>query len=100
MEFPLGFVDFLSPPTLLIIGVLAILLYGERLPEVARSFGKQFMQLKKSVQSVREEFESAANDMVNSSDRPAQKVESHTHREEATAPKFEPPPSDSVADTH
>ena len=36
---PLAF-DFLSPSTMLLLAVLAVLLYGERLPEVARGLGQ------------------------------------------------------------
>ena len=39
-----------------VLAVLGVLLYGERLPEVAGSFAKQFMQLKKSVQGIRDEI--------------------------------------------
>ena len=47
-----------SPSMLVILGVLAVLLFGERLPEVARSIGKQFMEFKKSVGGIHEEFRS------------------------------------------
>lgn len=82
----------LSPTTLLILGVIAVLLYGERLPEVARSFGKGFMEFKKGVSSIREDVEGAINSAVSASPAtPAVRHEPAEEREEPTAPKFEPP---------
>ena len=36
-----------NPVTMLVLGALAVLLFGERLPEVARSIGKGLMEVKK-----------------------------------------------------
>jgi sec-independent protein translocase protein TatA len=96
-----GLFDILGAPGLLIIGVIAILLYGERLPEVARSFGKQFMEFKRSVQGIREDFEQAARDAMNSAEQSVQQSVAKPQREdreEATAPKFVPPPAEPVAE--
>jgi sec-independent protein translocase protein TatA len=92
-----GFIDFLSPPTILIVGILAILLYGEKLPEVARTFGKQFLEFKKSLQGIREEFESATREITSTVDRSV-RSEDVSYREEATTPKFEPPPGEAYAE--
>jgi sec-independent protein translocase protein TatA len=81
----------LSPTTLLILGVIAVLLYGERLPEVARSVGKGFMEFKKGVRNIQEDLEGAINSATSTS-TPSHHEEAED-REEATAPKFEPPPS-------
>jgi sec-independent protein translocase protein TatA len=94
-----GFFDLLGSSELLIIAVIAVLLYGERLPEVARSFGKQFVEFKKSLQGIREDIESAASDATSAVTRSVSTVENYD-REEATAPKFEPPPSEPAAQTH
>ena len=51
----------ISPTTLLILGVIAVLLYGERLPEVARSVGKGFMEFKKGVRNIQDDLEGAIN---------------------------------------
>ena len=74
-------------PEMVILGILGVLLFGKRLPEVGRSLGKGLMEFKKGVSGVQEELERAANDT------PRRK--SYTppeDREEATAPRFEPPP--------
>ena len=81
----------LSPTTLLILGVIAVLLYGERLPEVARSVGKGFMEFKKGARNIQDDLEGAINSAT-STDAPS-RYEEPEEREEATAPKFEPPPS-------
>jgi sec-independent protein translocase protein TatA len=79
-----------NPVMMLIIGVIAVLLFGERLPEVARSVGKGLIELKKGVRNIQEEVEGAINSATTSSTTVARKEEP-VEREEATAPKFEPP---------
>jgi len=96
MLLPLAFGDFLGIQGFLILAVIGVLLYGERLPEVAASFGKQLMQLKKSVQGIRSEIESVAFDTKHAVERSMDKAE-ESAREEATAPKFEPPPAEPAA---
>jgi sec-independent protein translocase protein TatA len=96
MVLPLAFLDFLGFQGILLLAILGVLLYGERLPEVAASFGKQFMQLKKSVQGIRNEIESVAFDAKHSVTRSMEQSDDSS-REEATAPKFEPPPAEPAA---
>ena len=96
MLLPLAFGDFLGIQGFLILAVIGVLLYGERLPEVAASFGKQIMRLKKSVEGIRNEIESVAFDAKHSIAQTLEKTED-SFREEATAPKFEPPPAEPVA---
>jgi len=79
-----------NPVMLLILGVVAVLLFGERLPEVARSVGKGFMEFKKGVRSIQEEVEGAINSAATSTTTAARHEEPE-EREESTAPKFEPP---------
>ena len=80
----------LSTHEFLIIGVIAVLLFGNKLPSIARSLGKSVTDFKKGMAGLEEEFHSAAN---NTSSSPRQKVSRYADedREEATAPKFEPP---------
>jgi len=97
MLLPFAFPDIISFQGVLILAILGVLLYGERLPEVAASFGKQLMQLKKSFQGIRNEIESVAFDAKIAVDRSLEKADDFV-REEATAPKFEPPPAEPVAE--
>jgi len=121
MAFPIGLLD-ISPVTLMILGAIAVLLFGEQLPEVARSFGKKFSAFRRSVQNIQDEIRSAAQSATseltsalntsadssspststessgsNGSERKRRSRESDEDYEEATAPKFVPPPSEAVA---
>jgi sec-independent protein translocase protein TatA len=96
MFLPLGFLEFFGLQGILILAVAGLLLYGERLPEVAASWAKQLVELKKSFQGIRNEIESVAFDVKHSVDHSLDKSDDFT-REEATAPKFEPPPAEPIA---
>ncbi len=74
-------------PELLIVGVIALLLFGKRLPEVARSLGKGIVEFKKGVQGIEQEVETATYTKRSSRSVP------DDEREEMTAPKFQPPES-------
>ena len=83
----------LSPVEFVVIGVVAVLLFGNKLPNVARSMGKSLTEFKRGMQDLKEE--------LNVSDsRPTQVRRYHEidDREEATAPKFEPPASEPMLD--
>jgi len=82
-----------GPMEMLIIGVIAVLLFGKRLPEVGRSLGKGLMEFKKGVQGIEEEVDSASRTVSSSTSAAA----SSGDRQEATAPKFEPPKSEPSA---
>jgi sec-independent protein translocase protein TatA len=86
---PLFAFGFESPTTMLILGALAVLLFGERLPEVARPFGKGLMEVRKGMRGIKQEIESAVSSAT--SIDPAPRYQEPENREEATAPKYEPP---------
>jgi sec-independent protein translocase protein TatA len=89
MQPVFAFLD--NPLMILALGAIAVLLFGERLPEVAKSFGKQFMELKNGVHGIQREIENAVHSAASTEVEPRhQALEEH---EEATAPKFEPPPA-------
>ena len=56
----------ISPSTLLILGLLAVLLFGERLPEVARSAGKWFMDVKRNVDGLKSEVRGTIDSAIHS----------------------------------
>jgi sec-independent protein translocase protein TatA len=70
---------------MLIFGMIAVLLFGKRLPEVGRSLGKGLMEFKKGLQGIEDEIQSAASPSTVITD------DERDNRQEATAPKFEPP---------
>lgn len=84
----------LSTTELLIIGIVAVLLFGSRLPSVARSLGKSMTEFKKGLHGIEDEVKSA-------SDRPnrTQSYIPPEDRAEATAPKFVPPATDTAGTT-
>ncbi len=87
-----------GPLSLLVLGALAVMLFGERLPEVARSVGKSLMDLKNGVRGLQRELEDAVNSATSTVDSSPYDAASSTYeapddREEATAPKFDPPPA-------
>lgn len=86
---------------MMFIGVIAILLFGKRLPEVARSLGNSYREFKRNLT----EFHAHVDVMdttytsPNSSSRSRPSSSGTSYRDtddydEATAPRFEPPPSE------
>jgi sec-independent protein translocase protein TatA len=87
-----------DPFMLMLLGALAVLLFGERLPEVAKSVGRGFMEFKRGMQGIQDEIHSAINTATSTAHEESKSnpyLESHSaeseNHEEATAPKFEPP---------
>lgn len=77
-------------PELIIFGTIALLLFGKRLPEVARSLGKGIVEFKKGVRGIEDEVSQStynSSSSVSSAPRPA----ADDDVQEVTAPKFEPP---------
>jgi sec-independent protein translocase protein TatA len=82
---------------MLIIGVIAVLLFGKRLPEVGRSVGKGLLEFKKGLRGIEEELHKATYAVESSPSRSSAGDEAED-REEATAPKFEPPPEEAKSE--
>jgi len=59
----------------LVILIVGLLLFGRRLPEVARSLGKSIVEFKKGIKDVRDD------------------IEDHTRLEPPSTPRIEQPPS-------
>ena len=72
---------------MLIVGVIAVLLFGSRLPGVARSLGKSFVEFKKGVRGIEDE----ANDTIYREPAQVTQGEAANHSESPAAPRFEPP---------
>jgi sec-independent protein translocase protein TatA len=97
MSFCFAFMP--GPTDMLIIGVIAVLLFGKRLPEVSRSVGKGILEFKKGLRGIEEELHRATYASVESSSSPSSIHDAVEDREEATAPKFEPPPEEVKSET-
>lgn len=87
----------LGPTEMIVVGVVAVLLFGNRLPEVARSLGKSMTEFKNGMRGVENELRSTANTANRVATRPAAKFNSVDDRDEPTAPKFEPPAAEPQA---
>jgi sec-independent protein translocase protein TatA len=51
--------NFLSPMDMLIVGIVAVILFGNRLPEVARSLGRSLTEFKKGMQEFEQEVKTS-----------------------------------------
>ncbi len=78
----------LSPAHMLIFGVIAILLFGNRLPTVARSLGRSLSEFKKGMNDLEQDFKSSIYS------EPKQRVtysNPSEQTEQPAGPRFEPP---------
>ena len=74
----------LSPAEMIGIGVVAVLLFGSRLPSVARSLGTSFVEFKKGMRGVEDDLDEAVNS------EPAQ-VKQRSEPTAPSSPQFVPP---------
>lgn len=98
----LGFLDFGS---MVVIGLIAVLLFGGDLPRMGRKFGKVYSEFQRSVGAFKKEVSSVVSDITSEiNDTPTHKnaaprrgkenastSDSDEDLAETVAPKFEPP---------
>ncbi|MHC4106173.1 MAG: Sec-independent protein translocase subunit TatA/TatB [Planctomycetota bacterium] len=65
-----------GPLELIIILVIAVLLFGRRLPEIARGLGKSLTEFKKGVHEVEETKDELVNDVREMGDEVAKEAKS------------------------
>jgi len=65
-----------GPMELLVILVVAVLLFGRRLPEIARGLGKSLTEFKKGVNEVEETKDELVNDVRKIGDEVAKETKS------------------------
>ena len=82
----------LGVPEMIVIGIIALLLFGKRLPEVARSLGKGVVEFKKGLRGIEDDVD--ANVYKKNESSSASRPTPPEERVETTAPKFEPPKSE------
>lgn len=61
MVSPFAYFMGLGTTELLIVGVIVLLLFGNRLPSVMRSMGKGIVEFRKGVQGIEEEMDTTVN---------------------------------------
>jgi sec-independent protein translocase protein TatA len=58
----LAFLQSIGWPEMLVIGVIALLIFGKRLPEVGRSLGKGIVEFKKGLRDTGDELKDSMTD--------------------------------------
>src|SRR5262245_32077830 len=84
---PLAFIGGMGYGEMLLVGFIALLLFGKKLPEVAKSLGKGVTEFKKGIQGLEDEIRDS------SSSSPYAELPHSTDVQSAQVPKFEPPAS-------
>jgi sec-independent protein translocase protein TatA len=98
---------------LVIVGIVAVLLFGKRLPEVARSMGKSYNEFRKGLNDIQTSIDYSEPHSSTSGHNSSTYGDSaggtsadgdssygdYDDGDEPTAPKFEPPSSEPVAET-
>ncbi len=65
MSMPLAyFLSMPGPMEMLIIGVIILLLFGNRLPSVMRSLGRGVVEFKKGIQGIEDEIKEAGREQT------------------------------------
>jgi len=89
----------LSFQEVFVVGIIAILLFGKRLPEVAKTWGKSYRDFRKGLAEIQASFQVNDSSYRSSYSSSSKSETSSSYSEyddydEPTAPKFEPPPSE------
>ncbi|MGE3821185.1 MAG: twin-arginine translocase TatA/TatE family subunit [Isosphaeraceae bacterium] len=101
-----AFLPQLGMPEMVVVMVVAILLFGKRLPEVGRSLGKGIIEFKKGLRGLEDGFDFSSN--ISSYTTPSSNrrgsgsgsgygsSSSSSPYDDSSVPKFEPPTSPPV----
>lgn len=84
--------SFLSPMDMAIIAVLAVLLFGDRLPQVLRALGQGLTEFKKGMREIEDQIDSATR-------YPDTRIEPPADRGEPAVPQFQPPSAEPQVET-
>ena len=75
-------------PELIVLGVVAVLLFGRKLPEVARNVGTSYAQFRKGLSDIQSTINVDESDFSGNN---AEYESTYDDVVEPTGPKFEPP---------
>tara|TARA_R110002095_G_scaffold114791_1_gene100269 strand:+ start:170 stop:439 length:270 start_codon:yes stop_codon:yes gene_type:complete len=84
----------LGTTEMVLFGIIALMLFGSRLPEVARSFGGTYRELRKKVDDFQREFRDWDRAEPTINRLPAPKDSGEADSGEPQSPKFVPPADD------
>jgi sec-independent protein translocase protein TatA len=87
----------LGSQELVIVGVVAVLLFGKRLPEVARSLGGTYREFRKGLSDMQAQMR--IDDVPLPSSKSSYHEEDFDDYEQPVAPKFEPPSSEPTVES-
>ena len=76
---------------LIVIGVLAVLLFGSKLPEVARSLGSSYQQFRKGLSDIQSSIKEDMDSVKNSVDLLPDYSDFNPDYDEPSTPKFDAP---------
>ena len=85
----------LGPSELLIVGIVAILLFGKRLPEVAAKLGKTYREFRRGLSDLQSQID-ITGEFTSETPRSKPKPRAYNDYDDyddISAPKFEPPPA-------
>lgn len=94
LSVPLLFFDSIGWQELVVVGLLAVVLFGKRLPDLGRTLGKSLVSFRKGVEEMKNEIVSAADESTDT--QPAKKKETTAQPHEALEDE-EPPEEDAAA---
>jgi sec-independent protein translocase protein TatA len=85
----------LGPMEMMVVMIVAVLLFGRRLPEVGRSLGKGIVEFKKGIRGIEDDFDTPSTASSSRKPEPAAAGDGVA----AAVPKFEPPSAPPVPTT-
>jgi sec-independent protein translocase protein TatA len=87
----------IGPMEMLIVGIVAVILFGNRLPEVARSLGRSLTEFKKGMQELENEVKTSIYSEPNRMSYQDRLPPAAPRAAEPTPPSaVEPPPSETI----
>ncbi len=86
----------LGPSELLIVGIVAILLFGKNLPQVAAKLGKTYREFRRGLSDMQSQLDITGDftsDTPRAKPKPQRTYSDYDDYDDISAPKFEPPPA-------
>lgn len=81
-------------PEIIVIGIVAVLLFGRKLPQVARNAGSVYRDFRKQIGDLQSTFTSIEDEVKSETSSDEVYDDDFNDNEEPLAPRFEPPPED------